>query len=408
MKTRSLQYGKAGIILGLIFLLLIAAAVFIYLQIRTDEIGNTVKEERTIKLLLIVGGAEEGAPDTGFSEAIFFQSGTGKAAIVDVPMNTGVLLQSENRIDRIDTGFSPEDPGEYRDRVAKLLDTELPYYIYLDSAEYRKLIDIIEGVDLFIANPVETIFRGQTALLPSGSVTLDGAKAMLYGLFEDENEPEAERVGRRQKLVQATLKKISVRSDYILQPQVLSTMRDLMRTNISERALGSLAEALGRLDQDQIVFQRVLGNTREVEGEELLFPHYEGTLLRETIEQTLTSLNNAEVVSNEELNLTLEILNGTMRNGLAGRTSQVFKSFGYDVARVANAQSQDREETVIIDRIGNLTAARKVANIIQCDNVISRPQQATEEPAEAPAATRERIDVTIILGKDFDGRYCKE
>jgi anionic cell wall polymer biosynthesis LytR-Cps2A-Psr (LCP) family protein len=408
LKTRSLQYGKAGIILGLIFLLLIAAAVFIYLQIRTDEIGNTVKEERTIKLLLIVGGAEEGAPDTGFSEAIFFQSGTGKAAIVDVPMNTGVLLQSENRIDRIDTGFSPEDPGEYRDRVAKLLDTELPYYIYLDSAEYRKLIDIIEGVDLFIANPVETIFRGQTALLPSGSVTLDGAKAMLYGLFEDENEPEAERVGRRQKLVQATLKKISVRSDYILQPQVLSTMRDLMRTNISERALGSLAEALGRLDQDQIVFQRVLGNTREVEGEELLFPHYEGTLLRETIEQTLTSLNNAEVVSNEELNLTLEILNGTMRNGLAGRTSQVFKSFGYDVARVANAQSQDREETVIIDRIGNLTAARKVANIIQCDNVISRPQQATEEPAEAPAATRERIDVTIILGKDFDGRYCKE
>jgi hypothetical protein len=113
-------------------------------------------------------------------------------------------------------------------------------------------------------------------------------------------------------------------------------------------------------------------------------------------------------VSNEELNLTLEILNGTMRNGLAGRTSQVFKSFGYDEARVANAQSQDREETVIIDRIGNLTAARKVANIIQCDNVISRPQQATEEPAEAPAATRERIDVTIILGKDFDGRYCKE
>jgi anionic cell wall polymer biosynthesis LytR-Cps2A-Psr (LCP) family protein len=401
VKSRSLHFGKAGILLTLILLVLAAAAIFIYLQIRTDEIGTAVKDDRTIKVLLIVDGQQQ----PGFSEALFFQSGTGKAAIIDVPMNTGVLLQSKNRIDRIDTGFSPQNPEEYVSRVEKLFDAEIPWYIYLDSEDYRKIIDIIEGVDLFIANPVETSFRGSLSLLPSGSVTLDGAKAMVYGLYEAKGEQPSERVGRRQKLVQATVKKISTLGEYVRQPEVLSPLYSLMKTNLSRRALESLVSALGRLDQDQIVFQRVLGNTRTVEGEELLFPHYEGTLLRETIDQTLKSLNNAEVVSNEELNLTLEILNGTMRNGLAGRTSQVFKSFGYDVARVANAESQDREETVIIDRRGNITAAQKVANIIQCDNVISEPEAVSEE---GPAERRERIDVTVILGKDFDGRYCKE
>lgn len=403
MKTsRSIRFGKATIFLVLIVVLLAAAAVFIYLQIRTDEVGTAVKEGGTIKLLLIVGGAEE----PGFSEAIFFQSSTGKAAIVDIPMNTGVLLQSENRIDRIDTGFNPDNPEQYRSRVERLLDTEIPYYIYLDSEDYRKIIDILEGVELFIANPVETTFRGRQALLPSGSVTLDGAKALIYALYQEEQEQRTERVGRRQKLVQATLKKLSDRSDYVRNPEVLARSSSLMTTNLSRRALSSLFEALGRLDQDQIVFQRVLGNPRTVEGEELIFPHYEGTLLQETIDQTLTSLNNAEVVSNEELNLTLEILNGTMRNGLAGRTSQVFKSFGYDVARVANAEFQDREDTVIIDRQGNMTAARKVAGIIKCNNVISEPEAAS---GDMPAPTEgEQIDVTVILGKDFDGRYCKE
>lgn len=401
MKSRSLHVGKASIILGLILLIIIAAAVYIYLQIRTDEIENAVNQESTIKLLLIVGGKEQ----PGFSEAVFFQSGTGKAAVIDVPMNTGVMLENKSRIDRIDSGFDPSNPEQYLARVEKLFDQEIPYYIYLDSTDYRKIIDLAEGVNLFIANPVETSFRGQTVLLPSGSVTLDGTKAMIYGLYKEDGGKRPERVSRRQKLVQATLKKISQQSDYLIQPEVLSTIHSLMQSNISERALGSLLRGLASLDQDQIVFQRVLGDSRRVDGEELLFPHYEGSLLRETVSQTLASLKNDDVVSSEELNVTIEVLNGTLRNDLAARTSQIFKSYGYAVSRVANADSQDREETVVIDRRGNISAAQKVAKVIRCDNVISEPKTGN---GGQPPSEQSKIDVTVILGKDFDGRYCKE
>ncbi len=401
MKSRSLHVGKANIILGLILLLIVSATVYIYLQIRTDEIETAVKEEKTIKLLLIVRGKEH----SGFSEAIFFQSGTGKAAVIDVPMNTAVMLENKSRIDRIDTGFDASNPETYLARVEKLFNQEIPYYIYVDSENYQKIIDLVEGVNLFIANPVETSFRGETALLPSGSVTLDGAKAITYGLYKEDDGQRPERVSRRQKLVQASLKKFSQKAEYLQQPEVLSTMHALIRSNMSKHALGSLLRGLGYLDQDQIVFQRVLGDLRRVDEEELIFPHYEGSLLRETVNQTLVSLNNADVISSEELNVTIEVLNGTLRNGLAARTTQIFESYGYDVSRVANADSQDREETVVIDRRGSISAAQKVAKVIRCDNVISEPRT---NPGEEPPVQHNEIDVTVILGKDFDGRYCKE
>jgi hypothetical protein len=160
------------------------------------------------------------------------------------------------------------------------------------------------------------------------------------------------------------------------------------------------------LDEDQFIFQRVLGKEQNVEGETLLFPHYDGTLLKETVEQTRKSLENAEVMSTDQLNVTIELLNGTLKNGLAGRTSQVFKSFGYDVARVSNASRQDREKTVVIARTGNISAAQRVANIIRCKNVVSGMDKVEENTTETVGG--EPVDVTVILGKDFDGRYCKE
>ncbi|MFP4563680.1 MAG: LytR C-terminal domain-containing protein [Spirochaetia bacterium] len=120
--------------------------------------------------------------------------------------------------------------------------------------------------------------------------------------------------------------------------------------------------------------------------------------------QTLDSLASTETASGEELMISVEILNGTNRNGLASRTAQLFKSFGYEVVHVANAESFDYEATLVLDRSGNINKAQKVANIITCKHVNTVLE---EIPEEAETEPDKIVDVTIILGKDFDGRYCK-
>jgi hypothetical protein len=75
----------------------------------------------------------------------------------------------------------------------------------------------------------------------------------------------------------------------------------------------------------------------------------------------------------------------------------VFQSFGYEIVSLANADSADYLNTVVLDRKGRLEAAQKVAELIRCKRVYSRLSEGGDLT----------IDVTVLLGKDFDGRYCK-
>lgn len=401
MERRKILFSKASIFILLMLIILSVSAVLVYFKIRTDEVGAEVKQGNTISFLFMLG--EGGSLE--YSEAVMLQSSTGKCAIFDIPNHIGTLISSKNRIDRIDSVFDEEDPREYITQVEKLMGIGIDHYLYITTKDLEKLVDLLEGVNLFIANPVE--FQGEErVLIPSGSVTLDGPKAVTYSLYEEPGERGTDRSSRRQKLLQSLLKKIGDMQSYIEKPEVMDLAYGLFSSNLSQRAFSSLMKAFSVLDEDQFIFQRVLGKEQSVEGETLLFPHYDGTLLKETVQQTKKSLENEEVMSTEQLNVTIELLNGTLTNGLAGRTSQVFKSFGYDVARVSNALQQDREKTVVIARTENLSAAQRVANIIRCKNVVSGMGKVKENTAETVGG--EPIDVTVILGKDFDGRYCKE
>jgi len=198
---------------------------------------------------------------------------------------------------------------------------------------------------------------------------------------------------------------------------VYSAFKGWITTDMNRRSMLSFIALMSKLDAERMVFQRVLGVDRTVDSQQLLFPHYDGRLLRETMQQTLLSLANPEVLSSQALSTRLQILNGTLVSGLAHRTSQIFQSFGYDVVSVGNADRQDYAHTEILDRTGDITQAQKVGSIIKCSQIDSQPlsplvpPQGSTQPAlqtqATPADAAAGYDVTIILGKDFDGRYCK-
>ncbi len=52
---------------------------------------------------------------------------------------------------------------------------------------------------------------------------------------------------------------------------------------------------------------------------------------------------------------------------------------------------------MVLDRKGKLDDAKKVADIIHCTRIYSKPDPQMDQA----------VDVTVILGKDFDGRFVK-
>jgi hypothetical protein len=138
----------------------------------------------------------------------------------------------------------------------------------------------------------------------------------------------------------------------------------------------------------------------------LLLPHFDGNLIKEIVRHTLGSLTRQIEGSLSDRVFTVEVLNGTTANGLAGRTAELLRSFGYDVISIANADNNDYEKTIIYDRSGHDDVVKEFAEIIRCRNVRSETLLPDEGEGEFTINNFEyRSDFTLIIGRDFDGRY---
>jgi hypothetical protein len=155
---------------------------------------------------------------------------------------------------------------------------------------------------------------------------------------------------------------------------------------------------MGRFDSERMVLQRVLGTTRTVDGRDLLFPHQEGELLKQAVKQAIAANASNEFVPPDALSITVEVLNGTKVPGLANRARELLQSYDLEVMPASNADNDQYQNTVVLDRTGKMDDAKKVADIIKCARIYSKPDPQMDQA----------VDVTVILGRDFDGRFVKQ
>lgn len=387
------------IILLLILIIITGSAGLLITKLKTDRITNAVEGEESINTMIIV----HSNGDLIFSELFMYDSKTGKGSLFDIPGNLGSIINELKKMDRIDVLFDESNPLDYVEKVSYILNADIPYYMSIEINDFSNIIDLFEGVSIFIANPVELLDMDNLILLPSGNLVLDGSKAISYLAYQDVSLSDVEHISRRQKILQSLFVQFNTKSSFLKSKTFSNYLNSFIKSNLKKDAVISFFDIFTKLDIERIVFQRVLGNTRLVGDKKLLFPHYEGKLLRETVQQTISSLANTEVISADELNVTIEILNATPQSGLAGRTSQVFKSFGYDVARVANYEKESIDKTIVVSWNGDRTIAEKVADVILCKEISYDPYSYFDNDINTYNS-----EIIIILGKDFDGRYCKE
>ena len=388
---RKLIFDKSHIILWLILALFLAAAIIAFVALKAESISMQLKTDRPINILLIF--EQQGKPVS--TQLLMFYASRSKAALLDIPANTAVILKTIKRMDRIDYIYKAGNPKNFMTEVSSYLDIPLNGYILLDQTDLGTLVDLLDGLQLFI--PAMILQEGAPGIrLPGGAVNLDGDKVQQYLQYREESESESDALARRQKLAIALLKKLSEKSNYFDNKSASAALARSIESNFSAEAKKKLIKEISLLDADSILLQKITGMYRNVEGESLFFPFYDGELARDMLKQTLNAMSASSVASSSSKIYTVEILNGTTERGLAARTADIFGSFGYDVVAVGNADTLDYPKTVLIDRFGDKEALSTIAAVIKCTNF--------SEAAEYKGTIK--ADFTIILGKDFNGRVC--
>jgi len=392
--------GDASIILLIaIVLLLVGGIVAAVYTLRSDPVEEILYSDRVITVLYII--EKDGKPLSTF--VLLYYGKTQKAAIFDVPGELWVLIRRINRYDRIDAVYEPGKVSAYENEIERLLGLDIAFTIVIGIENLGKAVDIIEGVEVFIPSKVEINDENNLVLFPSGICRLDGDKSKLYISYTAPNEDREMPMFRKQRFFLGFLKRQAEMHNKLNNRAVLQTYLSFMQNNMNQRAKGRLLEEFARIDMDRITIQTVGGNLREVAGKVQLIPYYDGNLVKDIVRQVLSTLTNPADVIHGDRVYTLEVLNGTTVSGFAGRTAEMLRGFGYDVISTGNAPHTGYEKTVVIDRSGVDGAAEYLAAIIRCKNIIK--ENSPRDITEGIQNVEYRSDFTLIIGRDFNGRY---
>lgn len=397
--SRKNKSGNSAFFLLLIFAVLAVSAFVLFFSLRTDPIEEVLKNDQLLKVLFVLSDEDE----VIFTDVILYYPVTQKTAMFDIPGRTGAIYSSVGRVDRIDSVYLEKGILSYKQEIEKLLDITIPFTLEIDLENFSHLTDLLGGLRLFIPSPVDIKTEDDYYLLPSGAVTLDGDKIKTYIKYREPEETENDIQERMQNIVLGFLNAINQQRELVLGDRTFDYFNKLMKINMDKDGLKRLLSEISNIDSERLAPQTITGSVREVDGKKLLFPYYDGQLIKDACKQSMSALV-ASTSMVYDRTYVLEIQNGTTVQGLAKNTSALLQSIGYDVLTTTNADSNDYEKTIIIDHINNPQVASSLGDFIMCDNIIVEEVQSEDASLDANLL----VDFTIILGKDFDGRYVRD
>ena len=388
-------------LLIVIFIMLVVGIAVAAYTLRSNPVDEALSGNRVINVLFVI--EDEKIPLSTY--ILMYYPATRRAAIFDIPGELGLLITRINRVDRIDKVYESGRIGSYENEIEKLLGIDINFSIVITKEKLVSMVDLLEGVEIFIPSRVSHREGSQLILFPSGITVLDGDKAGAYATYTLPGEDRDLEVFRRQRFFLGLLDRWIRMNGNLKEPAAAKLYYSFFRTDMNQRTLARLFDEFVNIDTERTNVQSVGGSLREVSDQMLIIPHWDGSLVKEIVRQTFGTLTR-QAESLNDRTVTVEVLNGTAVNGLAGRTAEMLRSFGYDVISIGNADHSNYESTVIIHRSGDENMAMTFADIIQCNNI--RREFYLPEDAEDEQDIKKyeyMADFTLIIGRNFDGRY---
>jgi LCP family protein required for cell wall assembly len=297
------------------------------------------------------------------------------------------------------------------------LGVTIHHYARVNFTAFEEIVDMIGGIDVYVEEEIDDPtypdenYGYDPLYIPAGEQHLDGEMALKYARTRHSGGGDFDRAKRQQQVMMAIFKKVT-RLDMLPQlapkaPELWRTLQDSITTDLSLEQIIALARLASQVDPEDIQHEVINEEYTEFwttpDKQQVLIPVREK--IRELRDKIFTAeLPRPEATAEakpeatsdptallEEEAATIEILNGTTRGGLAGRTSEYLQEKGLDITHIGNAESTNITDTLIVAYTSKPYTASYLAQLL------SLPDSAVVNGSD-PAS---EYDISIILGSDY-------
>ena len=238
-----------------------------------------------VNILLLGIDQRAGMSDPARTDTLLLLSidpATRTAGMLSLNRDVWVPLPGLNRSGKINTAhfigeaehYPGGGPALAMKTVQATLDVPVSYYVRLNFSAFEKLIDLIGGIDVLVAAPIDDPdypdagFGYEPLHIDAGWQHLDGATALKYARTRATPGSDLDRVQRQQQVIMAVRDKI-VKNQLL--PRLLTQIGPLLQmlsgslqTNLTPGQLYELAQLAVQIDRDQI--QMITLNGDQVEA----------------------------------------------------------------------------------------------------------------------------------------------
>lgn len=348
----------------------------------TDEIVENIEDETQkgdTKINVLVMGTDKVGLHSDVDFVVSFDTETKKMSLLSIPRDTKVVMTDEmiqSLLDRDREQFIPNAKGVrgqckltevyayagdgYRDQFVKmaiedLLGIEIDHYVTVDLQGFKNIVDAFGGVDmvvqerLYYSDPAQDLYID----LYPGYQHLDGDKAEQLVRYRDGYiQKDIKRIQVQQDFLSEFLKKVTSTDNIIKNlPEIITTAIKYTKTDISITDAIKYSKYISDIDMENVTMETIPG-----EGGSYYTPDMEA--VKEIVDRIFYDIIPESETAQEETgelsevsdskNLNIEVANGTMTNGMAGKKRDMLEKEGYTVSGISTYKGQKQEATRIV------------------------------------------------------------
>jgi LCP family protein required for cell wall assembly len=258
----------------------------------------------------------------------------------------------------------------------------IPYFFQVDYALFCKAIDAVGGIEIEVEEPMHYDDSAGNLHIhfEPGRYLFNGQKALEYIRYRG-NAGDTGRIYRQQRFLRALIEKVK-NPFFIFKLRKLAKMTaNKLHTNLSLWDMANLLLEIRHIKLNKIRMALLPGKPY---GSVWIVNQFE-------LNHAMDLIVGPEMQPGEAGEgkfPTVEVLNASPHNGAALEVTRKLRDMGFDVIDYRNYSSRQKK-TIVIDRVGNLTAAQKIARLLDTQEIFTRYD------------SRRITGISVIIGEDY-------